>query len=442
MGPNGAGKSTLLKILAGVHERDAGEIFLGGKPVDDLRSSPYAGFIHQEAGLIDEMSISDNLCLGEVPQRLLGPILDHRVERARAREALDLVGLERNVATPVGELAPAEKALVAIARALHRGALILFVDEATSTLPPRDCRRFLAALRRAAEGGATVVMVTHKLSEILDTTDRVVLLLDGRLAADVDAKGFDREALVSMLVSHEVHGREVDATQAPGREILRLDGARSPAVGPLDLTLRAHEVIGLTGLPGSGLHDVAYLLIGAAPIIGGKLVAAEGLRVGLVPPHRESQGGFDRLSLTANMTISSLPRWRGPARLLSGGRERAAAKEMAGTLSIHPPEPDTEYGTLSGGNKQKVVFSRVLLGESDVYVLCEPTRGVDIATRAELYRLVRELRTRDVGVLVISSDSEDLFAVCDRIGVVEGGRIARLVDRVDDLNQKEMEEFV
>ena len=195
-------------------------------------------------------------------------------------------------------------------------------------------------------------------------------------------------------------------------------GACAGRAGPVDLELRAGEVVGLTGLPGSGLHDVAFLVHGSVKPRKGAVMLSDGVRTALVPPHRESQGGFLELNVGQNMTVSSLADWRHPLRLLRGGAERRDTQEMVERLSVHPSDAGAAFGTLSGGNKQKVVFGRLLFQRPDLYVLCEPTRGVDVSTRAEIYRLIRQVAQDGAAVLIATSDAEDLFAVCDRIGVV------------------------
>ena len=443
MGPNGAGKSTLIKILDGVYSADAGEIRYGDRAVGSLAELGEIGFIHQDLGLVEDLSIVDNLRLGQPPLRLAGPLLDRRRERAVARVALDRVDLDRPVDTLVADLSPGEKALVAVARLLDRGARVLFVDEATSTLPAADAHRLIEALEAAVADGATAIMVSHKLSEILRATSRVILLLDGHLAADVSAEGLQREELVRMLVSHEAEGHDPPPRRRErGAELMRLEGVCAERLGPLDLSLHAGEVVGLTGLPGSGLHDVAFLAHGSARPTAGRIVRADGVRCALVPPHRESQGGFDFMSVRANMTLSALSRWRQPlSRLLRQRAERGDVAEMVGRLAVVPSDGDADYGTLSGGNKQKVLFGRVLFERPAVYVLCEPTRGVDVGTREEIYRLIDGLRTQDAAVLVVTSDSEDLFAVCDRIGVVDGGLVGEL-RAADSTDAEQLEAFI
>jgi ribose transport system ATP-binding protein len=433
MGPNGAGKSTLIKILDGVYTASEGEILLGAKRVSSLRRSPEVGFIHQDLGLVDDLTISENLRLGDKPMRLFGPILNQQAERKAAEQALMRVGLHHPPTELLGSLAPGEKTLVAVARVLERGASLLFVDEATSNLAPHEAEVVVETLKELAGRGATVIMVTHKLHETLSSAARIVALVDGRVNADRAIAGLDREALIALMVPTETlagGGEELrpaaaaradEDGRAPGEVLLRLTDVFGGRAGPVSFELRAGEVLGLTGTAASGLHDVGMLAQGAlAPERGTVEVGRPGMRRALVPPFRESQGGFGPMSVQENLTMSSMDRWIGPTRLIAGARETLACEEMVGRLDVKPPRLDEEYRVLSGGNKQKVVFGRALLREPDVYVLCEPTRGVDVTTRAEIYRLIREIADSGAGVLIVSSDAEDIFAASDVVGVVNG----------------------
>jgi ribose transport system ATP-binding protein len=412
VGPNGAGKSTLLKILAGVYHPSAGEIRVGGQTVRSLAESGNVGFIHQDLGIADGLTIAENFTLGAPPKRLLGPILNKRAERAEAARALSLLGLKLDVDTLVGDLTVGEKTLVVVARLFQRGARVLVIDETTSTLPPADANRVIASLRVAAESGATVIMVTHKLSEILHTTNRVLVIVDGELVADAPTKGLDRAALVDMLRQHETVAKS-DGTQRDGvaETLVELRDVRAGKLRSLNLSLCAGEVVGISGLPGSGLHDIAFAVSGnLMPDEGEVVVTRPGLRRALVPPHRESQGGFSELTIRENMALSALPSWRRFRSLLDPRLERRECARVVDTLGVQPSSLDTPYEILSGGNKQKVIFGRALLKRPDVYVLCEPTRGVDVGTRSEIYRLIRMLATDGAAVLVASSDAEDLFS--------------------------------
>jgi len=428
MGPNGAGKSTLIKILDGVHHPDSGEIHLDGQPLPSLRGRPEAGFVHQDLALVEALSISENLRLGQPPLHRLGPFVNHHAEERSARDALLRVGLDRSPRTLVADLSPGERALVAVARALDRGARLVVVDEATSTLAPSDARRLITSLRRVVADGATVMMVSHKLSEILGVADRIVVLVDGRISVDRPRAGLDHEDVVRMLYAHEVDGTPPQSLE-PGEVLLTATGARGAACGPVDLKLRAGQVIGMTGLPGSGLHEVALLLAGQAPVRRGRVSAARHVRRALVPPHRETQGGFLDQTVLTNLTISSLRSFASYGGALDKRRERSEGGQLLEELAVVPRSSEAGFDILSGGNKQKVIFGRAILSGAKVFVLCEPTRGVDVQTRAELYRLIRRLAGEGAGVLIFSSDAEDLFAVCDSVGVVENGRITTLQPR-------------
>jgi ribose transport system ATP-binding protein len=440
MGPNGAGKSTLVKILDGVYSPDSGEIRLFGKPVRSLGGRGDVGFIHQDLGLIDDLTIAENMRLGQPTVRLAGPILAHGRERAMARDALSRVSLDLDPGLLVGELSPGEKTLVAIARALQHGARLLIVDEATSTLSPRDARILLKTLRDLTGEGAAVVMISHKLSEILDTTNRIVVLMDGLITTDEPRADLDRQALAQRLLQHDEIGAEQKVAAVPGEELVSLRGVRRGACGPIDLALRAGEVVGVTGLAGSGLHDLAYLAAGTVEPEAGDVRVRQGVRRAFVPPHRETQGGFSLLNVRDNMTISALSHWADKG-LLALGRERDDALEMIERVGVSPADPDYAFGALSGGNKQKVIFGRVMFTKADLFVLCEPTRGVDVKTRRELYRIIIELRDAGAGVFVVTSDVEDLFAVCDTVSVIIDGTLGALRP-AGSIQPSELEELV
>jgi ribose transport system ATP-binding protein len=423
MGPNGAGKSTLIKILAGVYTASSGKIRVGGEVIRSLADSSDVGFIHQDLGLVDGLTIAENLSLGVPPTRLVGPILNKRAERQNAQRVLSRAGLNMHVDTMLGDLTAGEKTLVAVARVFDRGARILVLDETTSTLPPREASRVIASLTAVVEGGATVIMVTHKLSEILQAAQRVLVLVDGELVADEPTAGLDRAALVAMLRQHESTPLVGTTPSVGGHSdvLVELRDVRLGRLYPVNLKLNAGEILGISGLPGSGLHEIAFAVSGhLAPESGEVILKRPDLRRALVPPHRESQGGFGELSVRENMALSALSRWRRLGSLLDPRKERSDCKPILDSLEIRPRSLDTNYEFLSGGNKQKVIFGRALLSQPSVFILCEPTRGVDVGTRSEIYRLIRQLAAEGAAVLVASSDAEDLFSVCERVALIVG----------------------
>jgi ribose transport system ATP-binding protein len=445
MGPNGAGKSTLIKVLSGVHDADEGTIELSGRSVRNLAGRPEVGFIHQDLGLVDEMSVLDNLRLGAKPLKLVGPVLHRGNEIKAAQDALAKVGLDLPVTINVGLLSPGEKALLAVARLLHQGARVLVVDETTSTLPPRESRWFVSTLKKATEDGTCVLMVSHKLSELLSVAERVVLLIDGVVVEDRIASPSDQSEIVQVLASHEEQVAETERAESIrpelGDPVLVMSAATTRSVGPIDLTVRAGQIVGLTGLVGSGLHQVGLLAHGAIRPDSGEVTRLDGARSGLVAPQRETQGGVADLPVLWNATLSALPRWRNPLRLLRLRSERDAAVGVLAGLKVKPSDPGAPMGSLSGGNQQKVLFARTLLQRPKLFVLCEPTRGVDVRTRHEIYRLIERLRDEGAAILVVTSDSEDLFAICDLVGVVSASGLSELWEP-GDLSENQLAEVL
>jgi ribose transport system ATP-binding protein len=442
MGPNGAGKSTLIKILAGVYPRTEGTIMYRNQSVRNLAERKEVGFLHQDLGLIEDLTIVDNLRLGEPPLRLFGPILSRRGEAFAAAKALERVQLDRPLDMLVADLSPGEKALVAIARLINRGANVLFIDEATSTLPPADARRLIDALKLlVTQEGATVVMVSHKLSEILDAATYVVMMLDGDVASEVESTEFARKELVALLMSHEMEDRsEHVVNRDRGKALMKMEGVWGGGAGPIDMDIYAGQIVGITGLAGSGLHDVAHLVNGSLRPTRGR-ITHDNVSRALVPPHRETQGGFEDLSVVDNLTVSALDLWRTSSGILNLPALNRDGESMIGRLAVTPRDLAARFGALSGGNKQKVIFGRALLHAPAIYVLCEPTRGVDLVTRGAIYRLIEELAQAEAGVLVVTSDSEDLFAVCDQIAVVNDGKLGDFI-WADETNPQELEAFI
>jgi ribose transport system ATP-binding protein len=432
VGPNGSGKSTLLKILAGLYRPDSGRILLGGTPVPSLGRRADVAFIHQDLGLVDTMSVSDNLRLGQPAVGRIGPFLNRRREVEVAVTSLSAAGVSVSPKTSVGELSAAEKTLVAVARALARGASIFFIDEATSNLTRKDAGRVIHSLEALAARGCSIVYVTHKFAELLLGVRKVAFLIDGALSAPESIEALDVPMIVRRLAGRDL----VDGGSAEAVDVATLEpvlSVRHGAYGKIrdaNLEVRAGEVLGLTGEPDSGLYDVAFLAAGYARLKSGSVKVSSGTSCALIPPFRETQGGFTQLSVLENMTISSLARWSTVAgTFISSARERQAVGNMIQRLSILPGNPQHEFRVLSGGNKQKVIFGRAILRNPALYVLCEPTRGVDVMARADIYAAIRALAQAGGAVLIATSDYEDLISVCHRVGIVSEGILTEILDR-------------
>jgi ribose transport system ATP-binding protein len=432
MGPNGAGKSTLIKMLSGVFEPDSGVISLSGRPVKSLAGRPEIGFVHQDLGLVDSMSVMDNLRLGAPPLRLMGPLLHRGREFAASQSALDRVELDVSLTAEVGSLSPGEKAMLAVARLLNRGARLVVVDETTSTLPPKESKWFIEILKSATRSGTAVLMVSHKLSEILSVAERVVMLIDGVVVADRPVTPDDRPEMVRLLAHHEelvaAEEEPPSARNEVGAPVLEMRAVCRGATGPVSFDVCSGEVVGLTGLVGSGLHTIGLLAAGAIKPSSGSVRVVDGAQTALIAPQRETQGCIAELPVLWNATLSALPKWRNPFRLLNLSSERADADAVMRQLRVTPANSTLAIGALSGGNQQKVLFARTLLRGASLFVLCEPTRGVDVATRREIYRLIAELRDGGAAILVVTSDSEDLFAICDRVGALTATGLSELWD--------------
>jgi ribose transport system ATP-binding protein len=432
LGPNGAGKSTLIKIIDGVHRPDSGFAQIAGVPPARARS--LVGVVHQDLGLVDDMTVLENLCLGA--QRNSRQVLRRRSrERAFGLAQLRQVGLEHlDLYRMLRMLSPGEKTMVAIARLLASGSRLIIVDEATSTLPPKDAQWLISTLRSHVSQGYSVIMVSHKLAEIVEEVDRQIVLRDGQVVFDDSRELLSVEEAAELIspvrarsAAHEAAGQAVPADRS-ARVVLRFSAATTRLCGPVDLELHAGEIVGVTGLLGSGLYDLAYMAAGTVRPESGRVDMAHGTTIALVPPHRETEGVFPAFPVQWNLTIAALRRWRSAARLLRLRAEAEAADTVASRLGITPHRLTLRQDTLSGGNQQKVLFGRGLLRQADCFVLCEPTRGVDVGTRAEIYSLIRDLRSDGAAVLVLSSDVQDLFELADRIGAIEGGQLTQLWD--------------
>ncbi|MBB4662688.1 sugar ABC transporter ATP-binding protein [Conexibacter arvalis] len=442
LGPNGAGKSTLIKCVSGAVAPTAGEILLDGDPlpVGDPSASLRRGVatIYQELDLVDELTVAQSVFLAHEPRR--GPFLDLERMRRDAAALLARLGHEAiDPRTKVRELRPAAQQVVSIARALSHDVRLLIMDEPSAILDDGEIETLFGVVRRLTADGVSVVYISHRLDEIRRIGDRVTVLTDGRTAATDLPAATPTDELVELMVGRAVEQLYPERPHASGEVVLDVRGVRRlPSVRAVSLQVRAGEVVGLGGLVGSGRTELLRLIYGLdAPQAGevrvggrrlppGRPDRAIAAGLGLAPEDRKSQGLLLDWSLTKNVSLADLGRFeRG---LLSVRAERAAAREQLQRLRTVPADAERAVRELSGGNQQKVVLARWLLRSCRVLLLDEPTRGVDVATKAELYRVIGDLAAAGVAVLVVSSELGELVGICSRILVMREGETVFEVD--------------
>jgi ribose transport system ATP-binding protein len=445
LGPNGAGKSTLIKCVSGAVEPTSGEILFMGEPLPagDPAGSLKRGVatIYQELDLVPDLSVAESIFLAHEPRR--GPLLDLDQMYRESATLLTRLGHESiPVRAKVGRLRPAAQQIVSIARALSGEMRLLIMDEPSAILDEGEISTLFDVVRRLTAEGVGVVYISHRLDEIRRIGDRVTVLADGRTAATGLPATTPTGQLVELMVGRKVEQLYPDRPVATDRVLLEVRGARSlPAVRGVSLEVHAGEVLGLGGLVGSGRTELLRLIYGLDPLDEGEiLIDGKPLRtghpraairrgLGLAPEDRKSQALVLDWSQVKNVTVSDLARFSRV--LLDVRREREAARKQLRALKTVPDDPDRAVRLLSGGNQQKVVLARWLLHECRVLLLDEPTRGVDIATKAEIYRIISELAAAGLGVLVVSSELEELAHICTRILVMREGELVTEVDGKD-----------
>lgn len=435
LGPNGAGKSTLIKVLAGVHRADEGEVTVAGHPLGSDAAARRMSFIHQDLGLVEWMTVAENIALGTGYPRRCG-LVSWRRTRERCAEALRIVAGHLDADAPVVDLAPAERSLVAIARALARRAELLVLDEPTATLPAADCARLFDVLHVLRDRGHGILYVSHRLDEVYRVADTFAVLRDGRLVSRGRLADHGPARLVRDIVGRELAGRRPVARPSGGPPVLRLDGVRTPYAGPVTLDVGPGEILGTVGLTGAGHMDLGRALVGARPILGGRallggrpyrprtVAAALASGVGFVAANRQEEGCAAELTVRENFLAN--PRAAGVPALqwITPRRERARAAALVERFSVHPADTEAPIATLSGGNQQKVMVGRWLSVDLRLLILEEPTASVDVGAKAAIYRLLDDALAAGLAVLLISTDFEEVADVCHRALVFVRGTVA------------------
>ncbi len=439
LGENGAGKSTLGKIVAGVYTADEGTVALDGRVLGriDERDAHDAGIgiVHQEGSLVGQLSVAENVFAGRQPKGRFGRI-DRRAMNAQAAALIARLGVAIDPRRWVADLSPAEAQVVEIAKCLSRDLKVLILDEPTAALTLTESEKLFDIVRTLARGGVSVVYVSHRLAEIFALCHRVTVLKDGRLVGTEDVAAVAPQDLIRMMVGREVRLDRAATRGAPGAVVLEARGvAAPPAVRDMSLTVRAGEIVCLAGLIGAGRSDFCEAVFGLRRITAGQVALhgapfrarepVEAIRagIGMVPEDRKHAGLFLDMSLRDNLTVAIAGRLTQGLRA-SRPKAEAVTRRFIDELKIATPSADQVVGNLSGGNQQKVLIAKWLATDPRLLIVDEPTRGVDVGARAEIYRLLRSLADRGVALVVVSSDLPEVLALADRIVVMADGQLA------------------
>jgi ribose transport system ATP-binding protein len=442
VGQNGAGKSTLIKLLAGLHQADEGTIEIDGKPYDAL--TPHAvealgiHFIHQDRLLVPTFTVGEALFLGREPRIPGTPFLDRTLMRQKSAEILDrYFGLRLPNSALIADLSAAEKQIVQITRALLDAPKVIVFDEPTAALVRREADILFQLIRRLRDEGITIIYISHYLNEIEALCDTVTVLRNGRDVATLPIKETSAAQIGSLMVNRDIADLYPKPVVAPGEPLLKVANlALANRYSGVSFTLRKGEVLGMTGLVGSGAKEVIRTLFGLETATSG-LIEIEGetvrvaspakataKRLALVPEDRRRDGVALDLTVGENTTLASLDRFTGLG-LLDAPAEKNQTEGLIKRLQIKTDGADALVRTLSGGNQQKVAIAKWLSRQSEIYLLDEPSVGVDIAAKVEIYTLIGELATRGAGIIILSSDIEELLGITDRVLVFFRGDVTR-----------------
>jgi ribose transport system ATP-binding protein len=449
IGENGAGKSTLMKILGGVHQVDAGTISIEDKPVT-IRSVSDAinlgiGFIHQELNTLDNLDVAANVFLGREPIKAgLFKQIDNEKIHAQTSTYLRRLGLDISSRTLVGNLSIAQKQLVEIAKALSQNARILIMDEPTSSLTLSETARLLKVVSELRAEGVSIIYISHRLSEIESFADRVVALRDGTNAGALAREEIKRDKMIKLMIGRDLKDFYVKRQTKTADSFFQVQNlkTRRYAGHTVSFEVGKGEILGFAGLVGAGRSEVAQAIFGVDAALGGDIfIDGKQVKVNspkdsiangiyLIPEDRRNTGLLIDMVVRENITMPALfdYAWKG---LIKGDQEKAVSQRMCESLHIKTPSIETRVANLSGGNQQKVVLAKWLSLHPKVLIFDEPTRGIDIKAKSEIYELMRELADQGVAVIMISSEMEEILGISDRIAVMQEGAVAGILNRED-----------
>ncbi len=442
MGENGAGKSTLMKCLFGVYSKDSGRIFLDGSEISFKNSKEAlengVAMVHQELNQALKRSVMDNMWLGRLPtvSKFL-PFTSEKKMYEETKRVFDALGLDIDPKTIMGKMSVSQRQMAEIAKAVSYNARVIVFDEPTSSLTDTEAEKLFQIIDSLKKKGCGIIYISHKMEEILRISDDVTVMRDGKHIATRPAEELTTNEIIKLMVGRELKNRYPEKTNAPGETLLTVNNlsAQYKRLYPVSFTARRGEILGIAGLDGSGRTELLETIFGINTRKSGNIYlcgaevknrnARESVKNGfaLLTEERRATGIFAILNIRENAVISSLKRFAaGP--FLRDKKMKESVDELIGALKIKTPGQETKIGVLSGGNQQKVILGRWLLTDPDVLLLDEPTRGIDVGAKYEIYKLINDLAARGKTVLMVSSEMPELLGVCDRILVMSGGRLA------------------
>jgi ribose transport system ATP-binding protein len=444
LGENGAGKSTLIKILSGAYTKDEGQIFFEGKPVE-IRGPQDAqalgiSTIYQEFNLARNLTVAENIFLGHLPRK--GLAVDWVQVKNRSREILDTLGVTFSVDTLTSTLSVAEQQLVEIAKSLNRKTRILIMDEPSAVLGEKDLEKLFEVVRSLQAQGIGIVYISHRLKEIFELADEVTVLKDGRYVDTRSVSEVTMDDLVKLMIGRELKDVYPKRTPTSGEVLLEVSKvSRAKLVHDISFKLKAGEIVGFAGITGSGRTELVRAIFGADPCTGEIRISGRPYKprspadaihqgVALVTEDRKAQGLFLKLNVTINTTISGLKQLCRYG-VIQLSRELTLVQKMIQDLSIKTPGPNFIVINMSGGNQQKVVLARWLSIGTRIFILDEPTRGIDVGSKSEIYQIMDELTKKGVGIIMISSELPEVLGMSDRIMVMRQGTIVKELSRAE-----------
>ena len=448
IGENGAGKSTLMNILGGVHQPDSGTIKVNGEATV-IKSVTHAdslgiGFVHQELNILDNLDVGANVFLGREPRKM--GIINRRKIASMTRPFIEMLGLDLAPETPVSDLSIGQQQMVEIAKALSKEARIIIMDEPTSSLTLSETEKLLGVIAELREQGIAIIYISHRLGEVSQCADRVVVLRDGANAGELSREEIDHDSMVKLMV-----GRSLErSTQHHSRletktEGLNVSNFRTTAYPDcrVDFSVSSGEILGMAGLVGAGRSELAQAIFGVDPTIEGEVSinkkiikrgsprASINSGIYLAPEDRKRTGLVTEFDIAKNVSLASLTKYSNRLGLIDNNSELTKAEEQVKSLNIKTPSTQTPVINLSGGNQQKVVLAKWLSMEPKAIIFDEPTRGIDVGAKAEIYKLMRNLASQGVAIWMISSDMEEVLGISDRIAVMHEGRITGEITRAN-----------